>query len=113
MAMPFPAGAAGRHGLFTPRMQHLGFVMERWASGLDITRLGSLAACVSVAPASWRLLKTAWNESYAWIRQFFVASVTVPGRDPLNRNVMSWVLANVVQQRGIRSLTARTQAHAG
>jgi chaperone BCS1 len=58
-------------------------------------------------------LKTAWNESYAWIRQFFVASVTVPGRDPLNRNVMSWVLANVVQQRGIRSLTARTQAHAG
>ncbi|KAI3326290.1 P-loop containing nucleoside triphosphate hydrolase protein [Xylariaceae sp. AK1471] len=111
--MPFKVGAAGRHGLLTPHIQHLGLVLEQWASGLDITRLGSLAACVSVAPTAWRFLKTTWNDSYGWIRQFFVASVTVPGRDPLNRNVMSWVMANVVQHREIRSFTARTQAHAG
>jgi len=82
-------------------------------SGLDVRRLGSFAACISVTPAAWRFLKSAWSEAYGWIRQLFIASVTVPGRDPLNRNVMSWVMANVVQHRGIRSFTARTQVHAG
>ncbi|KAI1184042.1 P-loop containing nucleoside triphosphate hydrolase protein [Nemania serpens] len=115
MALPFQADAFGGQGLLTPHIQDLGLVkdvLERWISGLDITRLGSLAACASVAPVVWRFVKTAWSESYGWIRQLFVASVTVPGRDPLNRNVMSWVMANVVQHRGIRSFTARTQVHA-
>ncbi|KAI0972373.1 P-loop containing nucleoside triphosphate hydrolase protein [Xylaria arbuscula] len=116
MASHFSAEIVSGHSLLTPRIHDLGLlkdVMERWASGLDITRLGSLAACVSVVPVAWRLLRTAWVESYSWIRQFFVASVTVPGRDPLNRSVMSWVMVNVVQNRGIRSYTARTQVHAG
>ncbi|CAJ2502623.1 Uu.00g100170.m01.CDS01 [Anthostomella pinea] len=39
--------------------------------------------------------------------------MTIPGRDPLNRNVMSWVMTNVIQYRGIRSFTARTQIQAG
>ncbi|KAI0466700.1 P-loop containing nucleoside triphosphate hydrolase protein [Xylaria cf. heliscus] len=116
MALPFHIADVGRHGLLTPHIQDLGLLkeaLERWTSGLDITHLGSLAACVSLAPVVWRFLKTAWSESYSWIRQFFVATVTVPGRDPLNRNVMSWVMANVIQHRGIRSFTARTQVHAG
>ncbi|KAI0430713.1 P-loop containing nucleoside triphosphate hydrolase protein [Xylaria sp. FL1042] len=116
MASHFSAGAVGGHALYTPHIHDLGLLkdaLERWASGLDITRLGSLAACVSVAPVAWRFLKAAWVESYSWIRQFFVSSVTIPGRDPLNRSVMSWVMANVVQTRGIRSYTARTQVHAG
>ncbi|KAJ8124100.1 hypothetical protein ONZ43_g105 [Nemania bipapillata] len=116
MALPFHTGIVGSYGLLTPHIQDLGFikdVLERWASGLDITRLGSLAACVSVAPVAWRFLKAAWVESFHWTRRLFMASVTVPGRDPLNRNVMSWVLTNIVQHRGIRSFTARTQVQAG
>ncbi|KAI0206711.1 P-loop containing nucleoside triphosphate hydrolase protein [Astrocystis sublimbata] len=104
------------HNLWTSNAHDFGLVkdvLERWSSGLDITRLGSIAACASVAPVAWRFIKGAWRESYSWIRQFLIASVTVPGRDPLNRNVMSWVMANVVQHRGIRSFTARTQVHAG
>ncbi|KAF2965680.1 hypothetical protein GQX73_g7899 [Xylaria multiplex] len=115
MASSFSADVLGGRSLFSPHIHDLGLVrdaLERWASGLDITRLGSLAACVSVAPVVWRFLRAAWHESYSWIRQFFVASVTVPGRDPLNRNVMSWVMTNIVQHRGIRSYTARTQVHA-
>ncbi|KAI1825273.1 P-loop containing nucleoside triphosphate hydrolase protein [Xylaria intraflava] len=114
--MPFLAGATGGHGLFAPHIHDLGLIkdaLERWACGVDITRLGSLAACVSAAPMVYRFLKAAWSEAYGWIRQFFVASITVPGRDPLNRNVMSWVMANIVQHRGIRSFTARTQVSAG
>ncbi|KAI0095846.1 P-loop containing nucleoside triphosphate hydrolase protein [Nemania sp. FL0031] len=116
MALPFQTEVIGHHSLLTPHMQDLGLLkdaLERWASGLDITRLGSLAACAGVAPMAWRFLKAAWIESYNWIRQSFVASVTVPGRDPLNRNVMSWVITNIVQHRGIRSFTARTQVQAG
>ncbi|TGJ80978.1 hypothetical protein E0Z10_g7784 [Xylaria hypoxylon] len=116
MASPFSADVVGGHSLLSPHIHDLGLIkdaLERWASGLDITRLGSLAACVSVAPVAWRFLKAAWMESYSWIRQFFVASITVPGRDPLNRNVMSWVMANIVQHRAIRSYTARTQVSAG
>ncbi|KAI1272460.1 P-loop containing nucleoside triphosphate hydrolase protein [Xylaria sp. FL0933] len=116
MASRFSAEVIGGHGLYAPHIHDLGLfkdVLERWISGLDITRLGSLAACISVAPVAWRFLKATWVESYSWVRQFFVSSVTVPGRDPLNRSVMSWVMANVVQNRGIRSYTARTQVHAG
>ncbi|KAI8625674.1 P-loop containing nucleoside triphosphate hydrolase protein [Xylariaceae sp. FL1651] len=116
MALPFHTGVLGRQGFFTTHVQDLGLLkdaLERWAFGLDITRLGSLAACVSVAPPAWRFLNRAWSELYSWVRQFFVASITVPGRDPLNRNVMSWVMVNIMQCREIRSFTARTQAHAG
>ncbi|KAI2630025.1 P-loop containing nucleoside triphosphate hydrolase protein [Xylaria nigripes] len=114
--MPFHPGATAGHGLLTSHIHDLGLIkdaLERWTCGVDITRLGSLAACVSIAPVVYRFLKSAWSEAYGWIRQFFVASITVPGRDPLNRNIMSWVMANIVQHQGIRSFTARTQIRAG
>lgn len=88
-------------------------LIGHWVSGLDITRLGSLAACVGAAPAAWRFITTAWREVYGWVRQFFISSVTIPARDPLNRHVTNWVMANVVQNRSIRSFTARTQVQAG
>ncbi|KAI1811396.1 P-loop containing nucleoside triphosphate hydrolase protein [Poronia punctata] len=107
----------GRQNLFGSRVQDLGLLLkdalERWAGGLDIASLGSIATCLGVAPAACRFLRSAWGEAYGWIRQLFVASVVVPGRDPLNRNVMSWVMANVVQHRSIRSFTARTQIRSG
>ncbi|KAL7625964.1 hypothetical protein AAE478_002733 [Parahypoxylon ruwenzoriense] len=114
MARPFHLGVTAGHTLpFLDPSVHgiafLGDIIGRWASELDITRLGSLAACVGAAPAAWRLLRTAWREVYGWVRQFFISSVTIPGRDPLNRHVTNWVLANVVQYRSIRSFTARTR----
>ncbi|KAI2609185.1 P-loop containing nucleoside triphosphate hydrolase protein [Hypoxylon sp. NC1633] len=116
MARPFHLGVTANHKLLDPSMHGLGLMREvigHWVSGLDITRLGSLAACVGAAPAAWRFLRTAWREVYGWVRQFFISSVTIPGRDPLNRHVTAWVTANVVQFRSIRSFTARTQIPAG
>ncbi|KAI1759172.1 mitochondrial chaperone BCS1 [Hypoxylon sp. FL1150] len=112
MARPFHLGVAASHRLFDPSMQGIDIlrdVIGHWVSGLDITRLGSLAACVGAAPAAWRFLRTAWREVYGWVRQFFISSVTIPARDPLNRHVTNWIVANVVQHRSIRSFTARTQ----
>ncbi|KAF3763873.1 P-loop containing nucleoside triphosphate hydrolase protein, partial [Cryphonectria parasitica EP155] len=83
-------------------------------SRLDITHLGSIIAIAGVVPAGWRLLHRAWHETYTWIRHFFIASVVIPGRDSLNRNVVSWVLANVVRPRNnTRFFTARTETRLG
>ncbi|KAI0378693.1 mitochondrial chaperone BCS1 [Hypomontagnella monticulosa] len=116
MTRPFHLGVTASHKLLNPSMHGLEFLRDiigHWVSGLDITRLGSLAACVGAAPAAWRFVRTAWREVYGWVRQFFISSVTIPGRDPLNRHVTSWILANVVQFRSMRSFTARTQVQAG
>lgn len=83
-------------------------------SQLDITRLGSMIAIAGVIPAVWRLLHKAWCDAYGWVRHFFIASIEVPGRDPLNKAVVSWVLANIVQPRNrTRFFTARTEAKLG
>lgn len=114
MAQPFHAGGAvPAFRLAEPSMQGLlSAVTAYWPSlsHLDITRLGSLIAIAGVIPAAWRLLHGAWRETYSWIKQFFVATVTIPGRDPLNKNVVSWALAHVIQPRNnTRFFTARTE----
>lgn len=81
---------------------------------LDLTRLGSLIAIASVLPALWRVLHSAWHDTYSWLRQFLVASVTIPGRDPLNKNVVHWLLAHVIEPRAnTRFYTARTELRLG
>lgn len=81
------------------------------ASDLNVTYVGSLIAIVGAAPAGWRLLRSAWHESYSWIRQFFLASVTVPGGDPVNRNCVKWLVAN--RPRHHRIFTGRTEMGRG
>ncbi|KAI1393165.1 mitochondrial chaperone BCS1 [Hypoxylon trugodes] len=115
MVRPFHLGVTASHRVLDPSMHGLEFIRDiigHWVSGLDITHLGSLAACVGAAPAVWRFLRTAWHEAYGWIRQFFISSITIPAHDPLNRHVTNWIIANVVQFRSIRSFTARTQIQA-
>ncbi|KPM44432.1 hypothetical protein AK830_g2083 [Neonectria ditissima] len=85
-------------------------VFYRW-SELDITQIGSLIAIASTVPTAWRFLQRAWHEAYGWIRQCFLASVTIPGGDPLNRSVVKWILAN--RSRHYRSFTGRTKVGRG
>lgn len=123
MAQPFHAGGAINSfslSEVTPHGHGIGSIVDAalayWPSlsELDITRLGSLIAIAGVIPALWRVLHSAWRETYSWIRQFFVASVTIPGRDPLNKNTVSWLLANVIEPRNnTRFFTARTELRLG
>lgn len=114
MAQPFHAGGAvptlrisDTHGigaLVRAAASHWPSLAE-----LDLTRLGSLIAIAGVVPGLWRLLHSAWRETYSWLRAFFIASVTIPGRDPLNKTVATWVVAHVVEpRRNTRFFTART-----
>lgn len=115
MAQPFHAGgaAASTFRLSDPSIQGLLKIATTYfpaLSHLDITRLGSLIAIAGVIPVAWRILHGAWHDACSWIRQFFIASVVIPGRDPLNKNVVSWVLANVIRPRcNTRFFTARTE----
>ncbi|ROV98464.1 hypothetical protein VPNG_08542 [Cytospora leucostoma] len=114
MAQPFHAGGAvTTFKLSEPSFQSLFNIATAYfpsLAHLDITRLGSLIAIAGVIPAIWRVLRSGWRETYNWIRQFFIASVVIPGQDPLNKNVVSWVLAEIIQPRNnTRFFTARTQ----
>lgn len=79
------------------------------AAPLDHPRaLGALLALAGVLPALWRLAHAAARDAAAGVRTFFIAAVTIPGRDPLNRHVVLWLLAHVVAPRGrTRFFTAR------
>ncbi|KAK1710013.1 P-loop containing nucleoside triphosphate hydrolase protein [Colletotrichum acutatum] len=101
--------AGASYALLDPWSQGAGVVRDvltRW-SELDITQIGSLIAIAGTLPTAWRLMQCAWREAYSCIRRFFLASVTIPGGDPVNRSVVKWVLAN--RPRHYRSFTGRTE----
>lgn len=82
-------------------------VLTRW-SELDITHAGSIIAIAGIAPSAWQFVRGTWREAYRWISQFFLASVTIPGGDPLNRQVVQWILAH--RPRHHRTFTGRIEA---
>ncbi|KAK1488935.1 ATPase [Colletotrichum cuscutae] len=101
--------AGASHAPLDPWSQGAGVVRDvltRW-SELDITQIGSLVAIAGTLPTAWRLMQCAWQEAYSCIRRFFLASVTIPGGDPVNRSVVKWVLAN--RPRHYRAFTGRTE----
>ncbi|KAM0426419.1 hypothetical protein ACHAPT_008466 [Fusarium lateritium] len=99
--------SAGQH-LLDPWSHGIGVmsdVCSRW-SELDITQIGSLIAIAGTVPTAWRFLQRIWREVYGYIRRFFLASVTIPGGDPLNRSVVRWIMDH--RSRHYRSFTGRT-----
>lgn len=111
MSQPFHAGGAANFQLTDP-VGLLRTLASRWAE-LDITHVGSIVALAGIAPSAWRFASSVWSEAYAWVRRFFIASVSIPGRDPLNRSAVSWVLAHVIEGRRVRFFTARTESQSG
>lgn len=97
------------HLVLDPWSHGLGVMRDvccRW-SRLDITQIGSVVAIVGTVPTAARLLRRVWWEAYHWVRLCFLAEVTIPGGDPLNRSVIRWVLEN--KPRHHRAFTGRTQ----
>lgn len=111
MSQLFHAGGASNFHLSDP-IGVLKLLASRWAE-LDITHLGSIVALAGVAPSALRFARSTWSEVCGWVRRFFIASVSIPGRDPLNRSVVGWVLTNVVEGRKIRFFTAKTESQLG
>lgn len=123
MAQPFHAGGAVHTFSLSEPASHRSLIraftnvaIAYWPSlaQLDVTHIGSIIAIAGVVPALWRVCHSAWRETYSWIRHFFIASVTIPGRDPLNKNTVTWLLAHIVEPRNnTRFFTARTELRLG
>ncbi|CAK4030415.1 mitochondrial chaperone BCS1-A [Lecanosticta acicola] len=110
--MSFHAGGAANLRLLDPSIHgvgHMKAILINRISELDFTHLGSILAVVGVVPAAWRFLHRAWREAATWVKRWFIASVTIPAGDPLNRSVSSWVLESVIDPRNLRFHTARTE----
>ena len=100
------------HLILDPWSHSLGIMRDvccRW-SRLDITQVGSIVAIIGTVPTAARFLKRVWREAYHWVRLCFLAEVTIPGGDPLNRSVIKWLLDN--RPRHHRAFTGRTQVQA-
>ncbi|EME46215.1 hypothetical protein DOTSEDRAFT_51754 [Dothistroma septosporum NZE10] len=109
MAQPFHVGGAANvlsapHSFELLRRSMLDRLHE-----LDFTHLGSIVAIAGIIPAAWRGFHHAWREAATAVKRFFIASVTMPPGDPLNRSVSSWILENVIEPRNLRFQTARTE----
>ncbi|KJX94837.1 mitochondrial chaperone bcs1 like protein [Zymoseptoria brevis] len=78
-------------------------------SELDFTHYGSIIAVASLLPSAWEFVHSTASHLSTWIQRFFIASITVPAGDPINRSVSAWVLENVIQPRSLRFHTVRTE----
>ncbi|CAI4213479.1 unnamed protein product [Parascedosporium putredinis] len=108
MAHRFSVGMGAGHHILDPWSQGVGImrdVCSRW-SELDITQIGSLIAIAGTLPTAWTFLKRAWHHASGYVQRFFLASVIIPGSDPLNRSVVKWVLTN--RPRHHRAFTGLT-----
>lgn len=76
---------------------------------LDFTHLGYIVAVAGIIPAAWVYIRSAWRETSAWVRHFFIASVSIPAHDPVNRSVSTWLHEHVIEPRRLRFHIARTE----
>lgn len=118
MPQPFHAGGAANWNLGVTNfsIHSLGYLRTtiiRQLSELDFTHFGSIVAIAGVIPAAWRFLEDAWRETVNWVKRWFIASVTIPAGDALNRSVSTWILENVIEPRHLRFHTARTEVNRG
>ena len=81
-------------------------VLTRW-SEFDVTHAGSIIAIAGVVPSAWQFIRSSWHEISAWVSQVFLASVTIPGGDPINRQIVQWVLAH--KSRRYHTFTGRSE----
>lgn len=104
--------SGGGFPLLDPSLHGIGVLRATLLSrlySLDFTHFGSIIAVAGIIPAAWRYTRRAWFEAAGWIKHFFIASVSIPANDPINRSVSSWVLENVIAPRQLRFHTARTE----
>ncbi|KAI0126295.1 P-loop containing nucleoside triphosphate hydrolase protein [Xylariales sp. AK1849] len=112
----FPMASAGLQGsslrrIFeqtAPGFGTLQTFFARWLN-LDITTLAVALTVFGAISTGTKQLRGVALELYRWIVRFFTASVSLPGNDRLNREVLNWVGAKVLMQQKTRILTARSE----
>lgn len=82
--------------------------VSQWIK-LDITAIAAAVTILGTLSGVLQFLRTAAIKTYWWITRFFTASVSINGRDKLNREVLNWISAEVIGRRGTRVVTALSE----
>ncbi|KAK0386400.1 hypothetical protein NLU13_6237 [Sarocladium strictum] len=109
MTLTHHVGISGTSSFLDPwknGLELMHHICLRW-SNLSITQVGSIIAIAGTVPTAWTFAQSVWQTTYRFIRQFFLASVVIPGNDPLNRSVVKWLHTN--RPRHHRAFTGHTE----
>lgn len=93
----------------TPGFGFLQSFFSTWFN-LDLTTLAVILTVFGAISQGTQQLKGVALHIYRWITRFFTASVSIPGSDRLNREVLNWLGAQVLTRQDTRILTARSAA---
>ncbi|KAK4445256.1 BCS1 N terminal-domain-containing protein [Podospora aff. communis PSN243] len=77
--------------------------------GLDLTTVLTAAALMGAASSGAAAIRAWGSKVYWWIIQFLTASISIAGKDRLNREVLNWLGAHVLASKGTRILTANSE----
>ncbi|KAL2107862.1 hypothetical protein VUR80DRAFT_4673 [Thermomyces stellatus] len=86
----------------------VGSLFSRWQH-IDIPTWTVALAVLGTVPAALAHARAAAFNVYWWVAKYFVSSVTIAGNDRLNKDVVNWVAHNVLPNRSVRTVTARTE----
>ncbi|KAK0647036.1 BCS1 N terminal-domain-containing protein [Cercophora newfieldiana] len=77
--------------------------------GVDLTTVLTAAALMGAASSGVRTIQASGSKVYWWIIRFLTASISIAGKDRLNREVLNWLGAHVLTTKGTRVLTAHSE----
>ena len=81
---------------------------KQWL-GLDLATLLTAAALMGAASSGAQSIQTGSSKLYWWIVRFLTASISIAGKDRLNREVLNWLGAHVLMKGTTRVLTAHSE----
>lgn len=77
---------------------------------IDITTLAAALTIFGTISGAVKDLQGIAMKIYWWFTRFFTASISIASSDRLNREILNWIGAQVIERQGTRILTARTEA---
>jgi chaperone BCS1 len=92
----------------TPGFGFLQAFFATWLK-LDITTLAAALTIFGTISGALKDLQGVAFKIYWWITKFFTASISISSSDRLNREILNWLGAQVLERQATRILTARTE----
>lgn len=93
----------------TPGLGSIQTLLQSWLR-LDLATLAAVLTITGTISSTFRTVGDIALKVYWWITRFFTASISIPANDRLNREILNWVGAKVLERQGTRILTAGTEA---
>ncbi|OIW32756.1 P-loop containing nucleoside triphosphate hydrolase protein [Coniochaeta ligniaria NRRL 30616] len=93
----------------TPGFGSVQTLLQSWLK-LDLATLAAVLTITGTISTTFRTIGDIAIKLYWWITRFFTASISIPANDRLNREILNWLGAKVLERQGTRILTAGTEA---